>query len=478
MLLVNARHVKQVPGRKTDVSDAAWLCQLAEAGLLRASFVPPKPIRALRNLTRYRKTQIQERAREANRLHKALEDTGIKLDCVATDILGVSGRAMLAALIEGTTDPEVLAELARGRLRAKLPALREALEGRFDRIHAVWIGAILAHVDFLDEQIDGLSDAIEEQIAPFAPAVELLCSIPGVQRRSAEVIVAEIGTDMTAFPTDKHLACWAGQCPGNDQSAGRRRSGQTRNGSKWLDWTLEEAALAAVRSKDTYLAAQYNRLRPRRGHKKALGAVKHSILCACWHMLTTGELYRDLGGDYFQRRDPERTTKRLIAQLEALGHRVTLEVAGRSLSWGPYNKRGSTWAVISPLVAKQPTGKRSLPKATEEEDVANLTATVVSAPTVSSIAPSTGLTTAATSVTITGTNFTEASSVKFGAVPATSFTVKSDTQITAIAPADATPGAVDTTVTNVAGTSATNTADRFTYTAPPPPPVMLLPSPS
>ena len=329
LLLVNARHVKQVPGRKTDVSDAAWLCQLAEAGLLRASFVPPKPIRALRNLTRYRKTQIQERAREANRLHKALEDTGLKLDCVASDILGASGRAMLAALIEGTTDPEVLADLAKGRMRSKLPALREALEGRFDHLHAVWIGAILAHVDFLDAQIDSLSEAIEEQIAPFAKAVELLSTIPGVQRRTAEVIVSEIGTDMAVFPTPSQLASWSGQCPGNDQSAGRRRSGKTRNGSKWLDWALEEAALAAVNAKDVYLAAQYRRLRPRRGHKKALGAVKHSIICACWHMLQTGELYADLGGDYFERRDPESTTRRLIAQLEALGHAVTLqEVAG------------------------------------------------------------------------------------------------------------------------------------------------------
>jgi transposase len=325
LILVNARHVKQVPGRKTDVSDAAWLCQLAEAGLLRASFVPPKPIRALRNLTRYRKTQIQERQREANRLHKALEDTGIKLDCVASDILGVSGRRMLAALISGTTDPEVLAELAKGRLRAKIPALREALEGRFDHLHSVWIGAILDHVDFLDEQIAGLTEAIGEQIAPFEAAVELLRSIPGVQRRNAEVIVAEIGTDMSVFPTAKHLASWAGRCPGNDRSAGKRRSGKTRKGSKWLDWALEEAALAAVRSKDTYLGAQYNRLRPRRGHKKALGAVKHSIICACWHMLGTGELYRDLGGEYFQRRDPERVTKRLVSQLEALGHSVTLE---------------------------------------------------------------------------------------------------------------------------------------------------------
>lgn len=326
-LLVNARHVKQVPGRKTDVKDAEWLCQLAEAGLLKASFVPPKPIRSLRNLTRYRKTQIQERQREANRLHKALEDTGIKLNCVASDILGVSGRAMLDALISGTTDPEVLADLAKGRLRVKIPVLREALVGRFDRLHGVWIGAILAHIDFLDEQIASLTETIGEQIAPFAPAVELLCTIPGVQRRTAEVVVAEIGVDMSVFPTAKDLVSWAGQCPGNDQSAGKRRSGKTRKGSKWLDWALEEAAMAAIRTKDVYLAAQYARLKPRRGHKKALGAVKHSILCAIWHMLNTGELYNDLGGDYFRKRDPKRATKRLVAQLEALGHTVTLQEA-------------------------------------------------------------------------------------------------------------------------------------------------------
>jgi transposase len=324
-VLVNARHVKQVPGRKTDVKDAEWICQLAEAGLLKASFVPPKPIRALRNLTRYRKTQIQERSREANRLHKALEDTGIKLDCVATDILGKSGRAMLDALVAGTTDPEVLANLAQGKLRAKLPALREALEGRFDHLHAVWIGAILAHLDFLDEQIASLSQTIGEQIAPFEKAVELLCTIHGIQRRTAEVIIAEIGVDMSVFPTAKHLASWAGLCPGNDQSAGKRRSGKTRKGSKWLDWALEEAAMATIRTKDSYLAAQYARLRPRRGHKKALGAIKHSLITVIWHMLTTGELYTDLGGDYFRKRDPERLTKRLIAQLESLGHKVILE---------------------------------------------------------------------------------------------------------------------------------------------------------
>jgi transposase len=327
LLLVNARHVKQVPGRKTDVSDAAWLSQLLEAGLLRASFVPPKPIRSLRNFTRYRRAQIAERQREANRLHKALEDTGIKLDCVATDILGASGRAMLDALVAGTTDPNVLAELARGRLRQKLPALREALEGRFDPLHALLIGAILAHLDFLDEQIDRLSDAIEEQLRPFAPAVELLRSIPGVETRTAQVIIAEIGVDMSVFPNARQLASWAGQCPGNDQSAGKRRSGRTRKGSKWLDQALKDAAIAAIRTHDSYLQAQYQRLRPRIGHGRAIGAVKHSIIVACWQMLTTGELYRDLGGDYFHRRDPARQTRRLVAQLEALGHTVTLQEA-------------------------------------------------------------------------------------------------------------------------------------------------------
>ena len=325
LTLCNARHVKQVPGRKTDVSDAAWLCQLMEAGLLRGSFVPPKPQRALRTLTRYRKSQIQERAREANRLHKVLEDTGIKLDCVATNILGKSGRAMLDALVSGTTDPEVLAELAQGKLRAKIPALREALEGRFEPHHALVIGAILAHLDFLDQHIDRLSEAIEEQLGPFAPGVPLAATITGVAERTAQVMVAELGTDMSHFPTAGHLASWAGRCPGNDQSAGKRRSGRRHKGSKHLAMALEEAALAATRTKGSYLQAQYQRLRPRIGHGRAIGAVQHSIIVAYWHMFTTGETYRDLGGDYFRKRDPERATRRLIAQLEALGHKVNPE---------------------------------------------------------------------------------------------------------------------------------------------------------
>jgi transposase len=327
LTLCNARHVKQVPGRKTDISDAQWLAQLMQAGLLRASFVPPKAQRQLRALTRYRKTQIAERQREANRLHKALEDTNVKLDCVASDILGVSGRAMIDALVAGTTDPEVLADLARGRLRQKIPALREALEGRFEAHHAILIGAILAHLDFLDEQIDRLSEAIAQQLAldpQTAAGVTLAATITGVAKRTAEVMVAEIGTDMTAFPSARHLASWAGACPGNDQSAGKRRSGRTRKGPKWLGIALEEAALAATRTKGSYLHALYQRLRPRIGHGRALGAVKHSMITAYWHMFTTGQTYTDLGGDYYQRRDPERLTRRLVGRLQALGNTVTI----------------------------------------------------------------------------------------------------------------------------------------------------------
>lgn len=324
LMLVNARDVKNLPGRKTDVKDAEWLCQLAEAGLLRASFVPPKPVRDLRLMTRYRHTQIAERRREAQRLHKALEETGIKLDTVATDILGKSGRLMLDALISGTRDPEILAELAKGRMRTKIPQLREALQGHFEPLHAVLIGQILSHLDFLDRQIAEISATIEEQMRPFSMAAVLLCTIPGVQKRTAEILIAEIGDDMSVFPTAGHLASWAGQCPGNDQSAGKRRSGRTRKGSKHLNAALTDAAMAALRTNDSYLQALYRRKKPQLGHGRALGAVKHSMLCAVWHMLSTGELYNDLGGDYFARRDPARQTRRLVARLEQLGHTVTL----------------------------------------------------------------------------------------------------------------------------------------------------------
>ena len=326
-VLVNARDVKQVPGRKTDVKDAEWLCQLLEAGLLKACLVPPKPIRALRNLTRYRKSLIRDRQRESNRVHKVIQESGIKLDIVATDLLGKSGRAMLDALISGTTDPEVVADLALGKLRNKIPRLQEALEGQLQPEHKLVIGRILAHIDFLNESIDQLTAEIEERIRPFASAVELLQTIPGVGRYTAEVMIAETGGDMTTFASAKHLTSWAGVCPGNDQSGGKRRSQKTTKGSKWLRGALIEAAKSAARTKDTYLSAQYARLRARRGANRASVAVAHSILTAAWHMLSAGEIYHDLGSDYFTRRDPQRATKRLVAQLEKLGHVVTLETA-------------------------------------------------------------------------------------------------------------------------------------------------------
>src|SRR5918994_606434 len=325
--LLNAQHLKNVPGRKTDVADAAWIAQLVEHGLVRPSFVPPRPIRELRELTRYRKTQIQERSREVQRLDKVLQDAGIKLSSVATDVLGVSGRAMLEALVAGTHDPAVLAGLAKGRLRAKLPALREALAGRFRTDHhGLLVAQILAHNDYLDEAIALLSERIEQVIAPFAEQVALLDTIPGIDRRAAEVIVAEIGPDMGQFPTAAHLASWAGVRPGNNESAGKHRSGRTRKGSKWLGGCLSEVAKAASRTKGTCLNAQYHRLRGRRGPGKATMAVAHSIMVIAWHLLDQGVPYQELGDDYFQRRHAaEHYQRQLVRQLERLGHKVTLD---------------------------------------------------------------------------------------------------------------------------------------------------------
>ena len=324
--LLNAEHLKHVPGRKTDVKDAEWICQLVEHGLVRPSFVPPKEIRELRNLTRYRKVQIEERTREVQRLEKVLQEAGIKLSSVATRVLGVSGRAMLEALIGGTTDPEVLSDLARGRLRSKIPLLKEALEGSFSSHHALMTSRILSHIDYLDETIAELSAEIEKVIAPFSRKVELLDTIPGVNRRVAEVLIAEIGTNMDQFPTHYHLASWAGMCPGNDESAGKRRSGKTRKGSKWLRSALIGAAHAAAKAKGTHLAARYARIKGRRGPKKAAVAVGHSILVIAYHVLQRGEPYQEIGEDHFHRRRSEEAyRKRLVRQLEKLGHRVVLE---------------------------------------------------------------------------------------------------------------------------------------------------------
>lgn len=324
--LVNAQHIKNVPGRKTDVADSAWICQLAEHGLIRASFVPPQEIRELRDLTRYRKVLIQERTREVQRLHKVLEDAGVKLSSVASHVLGVSGRLMIEALISGTTDPDVLAELAKGVLRNKMAQLREALEGRFRAHHALIAGQMLSHIDYLDDAIAALTAEIERLIDPFAHKVELLDTIPGIDKRLAQVLIAEIGPDMSRFPSSAHLASWAGMCPGNNESGGKHRSGKTRKGPKWLREALVEAAHAAARTKHTYLAAQYQRIKRRRGSKKAAVAVGHTILVAAFHILRDDVPFADLGADYFElRQNKTAHVRRLVRQLENLGQRVTLE---------------------------------------------------------------------------------------------------------------------------------------------------------
>jgi transposase len=326
--LLNAQHLRNVPGRKTDVADAAWIAQLVAHGLVRPSFVPPKQIRELREVTRYRKALILERGREAQRLHKALEGSGIKLSSVATDILGVSGRAMLEALLEGTHDPDVLADLARGRLRKKIPALRKALVGWFSPTHRILVTELLAHLEYLDESIERLSDDIATMAAPFSQAIDLLDTIPGINRRAAEVMLAEIGADMSKFGSSGRLASWAGLCPGSNESAGKHFSGKTRKGSKWLRMVLVEAAQAAARTKGTYLSAQYARIKGRHGHNKAIIAVAHSILVIAYHLLERGTPYDELGGDYFlERQHKEAYQRRLVKQLERMGYQVALTEA-------------------------------------------------------------------------------------------------------------------------------------------------------
>jgi len=325
VLLVNARHLKQVPGRKSDVRDCQWIAQLLQHGLLKGSFIPPRTQRELRDLTRHRTQLVEEKTRTVNRLHKVLEDANIKLASVATDILGVSGRAMLEALMEGQEDPVKLADLAQRQLRGKIPELEKALEGHLTEHHRFLLRLLWKELAQQEELIAELDTKIEEQTRPFANEIERLDAVPGVDRRVAEVVLAEVGSDVKPFPTHSHMASWAGICPGNEESAGKRRRQRITPGNRWLKRTLVQAAWAASHTKNTYLASQYRRLAGRRGKKRALVAVGHSMLVIFYHMLKERTTYKNLGGDFFDRLEPERLTRYYVKRLKDLGHKVTLE---------------------------------------------------------------------------------------------------------------------------------------------------------
>jgi transposase len=327
LLVVNAQHIKAVPGRKTDVKDAAWIADLLRHGLLRGSHIPDRAQREQQELVRYRTRLLQERAQVVQRIQQVLEGANIKLSAIVADVVGVSGRAMLDALLAGTEDAEALAALARGRLRAKRAALTEALEGSVGPTQRVLLDSHLRHLDFLDGEIARLSEEIAERFRPFEAALERLDTIPGIGRRAAERILAEIGADVSDFPTAGHLASWAGLCPGNHQSAGKRLSGRTRHGNTWLKAALVEAAWGAVHTRDSYLAALYHRLAGRRGAKRAIVAVAHALVVIVYHLLRDGTAYRELGGNYFDERDRQATVRRAVRRLERLGYQVTLAVA-------------------------------------------------------------------------------------------------------------------------------------------------------
>lgn len=327
VLLVNPQHFQRVPGHKTDVQDSAWLADLLRHGLLRASFIPPAAIRDLRDLTRYRATQVRMRSAEAQRLQKVLEGANLKLANVASDVLGASGRAMLTALAAGEDDPETLAEMAKGALRQKLEALQLALEGRVKPHHRRLLDVILAHILFLERTIAQLDQEVATAVLPFAAEIALLDSLPGVGPVAAAAILAEIGADMSRFGSADHLASWAGVCPGNKQSGGRRLSSRSTNGNGWLRGILGEVAWAAIREQGTSFGARYRRICRRQGKQKALVAVMHNLLTIIYAMLRDHTPYQELGPDYYQQGDPERTKRRLVRQLEQLGYAVSLDAA-------------------------------------------------------------------------------------------------------------------------------------------------------
>lgn len=324
-LVVNAYHIKTVPGRKTDVKDAEWIADLLRHGLLRGSFIPSVEQRQVRDLTRYRTQLVEERARLTNRLQMVLEDANVKLAAVVTDVRGVSARAILEALVAGETDPAVLAELARGRLRAKREQLAQAVVGRFRAHHAFLITEHLSQLDYLDEAMERVGAEIERRLRDEQESIDLLDTVPGISQRAAEIILAEIGSDVRRFPSAKHLASWAGLCPGNSESGGKRLSGKTRRGNAWLRQVLIEVAHVASKTKETYLAAQYRRLAARRGKKRALVALAHTILVIVYHLLAKREPYRDLGPTYFDERERAHVQQRLVRRLERLGYEVTLQ---------------------------------------------------------------------------------------------------------------------------------------------------------